>query len=239
MADSVATKTMTSSKMNHNIYATADEVARFFVEEQIDPNEVAKAFVYLRRCLQRGDISAWWKWLDLVSGNGARAIIRSKQTRDYYQSINRICKSHLQRLTPDEIIMALGWSIRLMRYYGTAGALKQPSPFREEYSAKTPAQPAPQASSVPPTSIIPPKVPAVGEIFTGEITTIDTDEEIAAIDVPGFSAKEVLGLMKMGHPNYQVKQRVRVAVTKTDEIKGRIILWVEHQRTESKKKKKK
>ena len=49
---------------------------------------------------------------------GQNALIRSGQTRRYYENLRNACGSHLRGVNdPGELLRILGWVLRLMRYY--------------------------------------------------------------------------------------------------------------------------
>jgi hypothetical protein len=131
---------------------TADALARTLAKREVDPNEVAKCFTHLRDYLeaagndQQGQQQAadqWWTWLETVAGPAARTVVRSNRTRSYYVDLLDACQLHLANLDPAALSHALGWAVRLMRYYrNVQGALAQPTSFTPA-PAPVRRQPAP------------------------------------------------------------------------------------------------
>ncbi|HEX6290120.1 MAG TPA: hypothetical protein VFZ66_13060 [Herpetosiphonaceae bacterium] len=142
---------------------TADALARTLAKRNVDPNEAAKCFAHLRDVLQaagsdehqqQAAVERWWSWLDAVSGPAARTVVRSRQTRGYYEDLLDACQLHLGTLSPPEVLPTLGWAIRLMRYYrNVPHASAQPTSF-----PPPPPQPRPTPD--------PKRPPAPGARFT-------------------------------------------------------------------------
>jgi len=118
---------------------TADQMARTWVKQQTDPNEIAKALRYLR---DHKNGPRFFRYLRTVVDEG-RAVVRSGRTLDYYRQIELVCRHHLSPYRDDPETMAhiLGWAARLMRYYRVAPNLPQPPKV-------TPARRAPSAAPV-------------------------------------------------------------------------------------------
>jgi hypothetical protein len=199
-------------------------LARALAQRDIDPNEVAKSFTHLRALYERaGDdkpaqseaLAQWWRWLATVAGPGARAVVRSGKTQGYYRAIEDVCRLHLRGLEPEPLVQALGWAVRLMRYYRNApGALDRPSPFG---GAPAPA-PLPATRAQPPKpEPAPPKVqelPTVGQVFTGQV--LQVDETAVVVEVPGFDAEHAIGVIKaetLAGRRYREGNTARVEVT--------------------------
>lgn len=135
---------------------TADALARTLARREVDPNEVAKCFTHLRDFLetagrdrqrQQQAADQWWTWLETVAGPAARTVVRSNRTRDYYADLLDACQLHLAKLDPEALAHALGWAVRLMRYYRNVdGALDQPTSFTP---ATVPPPPPPSRPQPP------------------------------------------------------------------------------------------
>jgi hypothetical protein len=198
--------------------STADTLARHLARRDIDPNELAKSFTHLRAfieraggdvALQRAAVEHWWTWLEMLSGPQARTVIRSNQTRDYYETILEVCERHLGTRQPDEILYSLGWAVRLMRYYRSVpGALNKPVLFREAPSAPKPFEPMTRPPAQPSTNI-----PAVGAVFTGKI--LDVSDRGVVVELPNVAPAKALGRIqadRVGGRHYRVGNTARVEV---------------------------
>lgn len=163
----------------------ADAFARILIKKNVDPNEVAKSFTQLRVLLRRAEANSeaqkqaakeWWTWLDAINGSSGVVVLRSKRTQDYYAYIRDAANSYLQGMEPTDLAQALGWGVRMMRYYrNLPDAMRKASPFGAVQAVKPGAQfqksepkpssmpqfspPAPKPASAPqvPKPIQPPK----------------------------------------------------------------------------------
>jgi phosphosulfolactate phosphohydrolase-like enzyme len=101
--------------MRDEDWKTANAIARDLVDAECDPNEVHKAFVYLRT---HKDGQKFLRLVDAMARHG-RFLMRSGRTRDYYRAMHEVFGSQLAPYKKDAVAMAevLGWSIRLMRFY--------------------------------------------------------------------------------------------------------------------------
>jgi hypothetical protein len=226
----------------------ATPLARVLAQRQVDPNEVAKSFAHMRALYERagGDedaqraaVDEWWRWLATVAGPGARAVVRSGRTQDYYRTIQDACRYHLREIKndPAQLVHTLGWAVRLMRYYrNVPGALDRPTllgdvpemgqgtPERKAEPARPPEPPRPKA----------PELPAVGAVFTG--TVLQIDESAVVVEVPGFAAPQVLGVIKaddLAGRKYREGNTARVEVTGVRALKsGRTIVELRPARRE-------
>jgi hypothetical protein len=101
--------------MTDPIFQTAHAMARELVQRDCDPNEVHKAFVYLRTH-KNGD--QFFRLLTSMVQNG-RFLVRSGRTLDYYKTILDVCQRYLTnyRADAEKMTQILGWAVRLMRYY--------------------------------------------------------------------------------------------------------------------------
>lgn len=210
---------------------TADALARTLARREVDPNEVAKCFTHLRDFLeaagndqqrQQQAAEQWWSWLETVAGPAARTIVRSNRTRGYYADLLDACQLHLATLDPPTLIHALGWAVRLMRYYrNVQGGLDQPTPFTR---AATPPSPTRQAGSPAQSRGSSQYMP--GDVFTGNI--LEIDERAVFVEVPGFPIEKALGMIKteaLGGRRYRVDNTARVEVVAVRQNKhGRLII---------------
>jgi len=117
----------------------AQVMARMWVKQHTDPNEVAKALRYLR---DHKSGPRFFHYLRTVVDEG-RAVVRSGRTLDYYRQIEQVCQQHLSpyRDDPETMAKILGWAVRLMRYYRAEPSLVPP---------KAPPTPRPETEKQPP-----------------------------------------------------------------------------------------
>lgn len=169
-------------------------LARALAQRDIDPNEVAKTFTHLRALYERAGtdeaarrraVAQWWRWLETVAGPGARAVVRSGRTQGYYRVIEDACRLHLRGLEPEPLVQALGWAVRLMRYYrNTPGALTRPGLFGAPEPAREPKtpepEPKPSKTPEPPEPPEPPKAPEPGQRFNN-VSVIEAEAGVGII----------------------------------------------------------
>lgn len=198
--------------------ATAELLAADLAGAGVDPNEAQKALAYLR---SKRDPKAFFDYLQAIVTNG-QAVIRSRQTLDYYHNLQRACQHHLRGMAYKEMALTLGWALRLLRYYravpwaaeekaaerrAPGQAPRQAAAAEARTATSAPPQPAPPAASTR-------ELPAVGATFTGKV--IEGDDQFFTIEVPGFKPERVLALLKIepGVPKYRVgKDSAKVEVT--------------------------
>lgn len=104
--------------MDKKHWSIAHDIAFDLVDWDTDPNELGKVIAFVRR--YQNDSEAKNRLLSLVQrlGNTRNALIRSRQTQRYYQNIQDACEKYLYNISDtDDILMILGWSLRLMQYY--------------------------------------------------------------------------------------------------------------------------
>jgi hypothetical protein len=218
----------------------AHEIAAALARQHVDPSEVAGVFRHLRAFLDQAAIddappeqavAYWWRWLETIAGPGLAAVQRSNQTEGYYSDIYAACNRSLRELPPKDLAQTLGWTVRLTRYHRLVG----PSGAR----AALPGSKPPVATAVaaeaprrePPRPVEPPKpkvpeLPAVGAVFTGKV--LQVDDSAVAIEIPGFTAPDVLGVIKaeeLGGRKYREANAARVEVISVRTLKsGRTIV---------------
>ena len=161
---------------HHNI---ASQMAAQFVQQGVDPNEVAKAMTYLTA---HPDGPGFFTYLRTIVSHGD-IVIRSNQTLPHYKTLLRACEEFLTPYQGDPQTMAaiLGWTVRLMRYYqsvpeamprpGQRPGGERPSvPPPPTTSGERPAAPPPR----PPT--LTPRTPlarlSVGDIVEGRVKNV-------------------------------------------------------------------
>lgn len=216
--------------LNVNISDIAELLAADLAGAGVDPNEAQKALAYLR---SKRDPKAFFDYLQAIVTNG-KAVIRSRQTLDYYRDLQSACQRHLRGMAYEELALTLGWALRLLRYYKAVpwaaeekAAERRGKPAeapRRASAADTGAAMGMRQQAAPPGRA----VPAVGATFTGKV--INGDENIFVIEVPGFDPDRVCAVLKIepGVPKYRVgKNSARVEVTGVRQTKtGKTVLDV-------------
>lgn len=104
--------------MNKKQWSIAHDIAFDLVDWGTDPNELGKVVAFMRR--YKGESDAKNRLMSLIQrlANTRNALIRSRQTQQFYRNIQEACETHLHDLSDTgEILTILGWSLRLMRYY--------------------------------------------------------------------------------------------------------------------------
>ena len=105
-------------QMDKKRWSIAHDIASDLVDRDTDLNEFGKVVAFVRR--YRDDNNAKQKLISLVQrmADSDNALIRSRQTQGYYQKIQHACKKHLRNIDKtEELLLILGWSMRLMRYH--------------------------------------------------------------------------------------------------------------------------
>lgn len=196
-----------------NTFPLAEALAADLAGAQVDPNEAQKALAYLRN---KREGRALFDYLQAVVSNGS-AVIRSGRTLGYYRDLLTICQRHLRPLQNDypQLVATFAWSLRLLRYYRAV------SWAAEEKAAETRGQPVaqqrPAAEGVQPISSPPatPHLPAVGEVFGGEVLAVDTQGvRVQVKNLPDTVAIGVIKTEALGGKQYQVRNIARVEVVR-------------------------
>jgi hypothetical protein len=122
-------------KQEESIQVLGGQIAQELVKSHTDPNELAKAFTYLRT---HRDGRQFFTFLNTLVTKGGY-LLRSGRTLDYYREILRVCEKFLKPYQdkPDEMAQILGWAVRLMRYYAIEPTLAPPPKVKP-----TPAAPS-------------------------------------------------------------------------------------------------
>ena len=188
---------------------------------RVDPNEAQKALAYLRT---KKDAKQFFDYLRAINKDG-RAVIRSGQTLDYYRDLLAACERHLHGMQADEMAQALGWAIRLLRYYR---AVPDAADLIREQASSTASQTAAERpKAVEPPKPTAPQLPAVGDTVTWKI--IAADESLVVLEVPGFSNDKTFGALKAENiedgrtTRYKVGNTARVEVIDVRTLKsGRV-----------------
>lgn len=198
----------------------AEAMAADLAGARVDPNEAQKALAYLR---SKRDPKGFFDYLQAVVANG-QVVIRSRQTLDYYRSLQQICLRHLRGMEYEEMAQTLGWALRLLRYYRAVPEAVQrqtaaPEPRRQPQAAAPEPKHEPQKEG--------PTIPAVGEVFAGLV--LERDDELVVIEVPGFTRDKAVAVLKVepDTPRWREgKDRARCEVIGQRERDGLTILRV-------------
>lgn len=111
--------------LTDNQWQLAHQIAQTLVREETDINELSKAVAYLRSQVNKPNAgSRFFEYLRTLVKYGHQ-ISHSKRTQSYYESINQICNQHLktEKDSPEDMLIILGWAVRLMRYYKDAAPI--------------------------------------------------------------------------------------------------------------------
>ena len=143
---------MQTPQMNELQWKIAHNLAIDLVERGTDANELGKVIAFVRR--HQDDTDAKTRLMLLVQrlASSRSAPIRSNLTQAYYENILQVCEDYLYDISePAELLLILGWSMRLMHYY-----LAEPT-FADEYEF----EPAPPNPPMPPDPRPEPESPQV------------------------------------------------------------------------------
>lgn len=148
---------MQTQQMNEKLWKIAHKLAFDLVDLDTDSNELGKVIAFVRR--HQDDTDAKSRLMLLVQrlASSRSAPIRSGRTQKYYENIQQVCEDYLHDISePAELLLILGWSRRLMRYYQAEPTFAveyefEPSPVNPP-APPTPAPPTPKPE--------PPKVKA-------------------------------------------------------------------------------
>lgn len=109
---------MKTEQMNEKQWEIAHDLACELIDNETDRNEFGKVAAFMRR-YQRAD-NAKDMFVSLLQrlANDNNAPIQSNRTPGYYQNIQKSCERYLKDISDsDEMMLILGWCMRLMRYY--------------------------------------------------------------------------------------------------------------------------
>lgn len=100
-------------------WQVAHVIAQQLVREGTDVNELRKTISYLREYVDQENAGkAFFDYLKALVRRGNQ-IGHSKQTIDYYKSLDAVCDEYLkdyQDKAP-QMLLILGWAARLVKYY--------------------------------------------------------------------------------------------------------------------------
>ena len=202
--------------MDKKQWLIAHDIAFDLVDWGTDPNELGKVIAFMRRC--KGESNAKDRLMSLVQrlANTRNALIRSRRTQKFYQNIQEACETHLYDVSDTgEILMILGWSLRLMRYYRV-------EPKRAVEEQRRPQEPRQTSEPRPTQTPQPPKEPEKPKVKVGDKVnaTILKKEGFKVTVQLNTDKSEVLVFEKPYYPGL-IGAKVRLRVTAVD-VKGRI-----------------
>lgn len=131
---------MTTLQMNENLWSIAHNLAYEMHEHNVDVNEVNKVIAFMRQYHKVDDALDKFKSLLQQLAYSDDAPIQSGRTRDYYEDIQECCQKHLGNISnPNELLLILGWSRRLMYYYKVEPkrAAEAQLPPQQQYQIQT------------------------------------------------------------------------------------------------------
>lgn len=213
-----------------NYSQVAEAMASDLAGARVDPNEAQKALAYLRG---KRDPKRFFDYLQAVVSNG-QAVIRSRQTLDYYRALQQICQRHLRGMEYEEMALTLGWALRLLRYYRAVPEAVQRQaaaaalPARRDTVPSEPTPPEERRDTVSPNAKVEPNIPAVGTVFRGKI--MEMDASLAVIEVEGFAEAQAVALLSADVADlkrYKVGNTAWVEVTELKtQRSGRVLVIV-------------
>lgn len=122
-------------------WQTAHVMAQALVKQETDVNELGKAIAYLRASVDKPESGPrFFKYLGTLVRHG-KEIGHSGRTLDYYRSIDEVCNAYLkpEQSDPKRMLLILGWTSRLMRYYKEAGPIGELAGLPAELTRSTEA----------------------------------------------------------------------------------------------------
>lgn len=106
---------MQTQQMNERRWEIVHNIAFDLVDWGTDPNEFGKVVAFVRRHQDDNDVKSLLMSLVQRLANSRNALIRSRKTQGFYQNIQDACRKHLRDISdPAELLLILGWSMRLM-----------------------------------------------------------------------------------------------------------------------------
>lgn len=196
---------MQTQQMNEKLWKIAHKLAFDLVDWGTDPNELGKVIAFVRR--HQDDTDAKSRLMLLVQrlASSRNALIRSRQTQGFYQNIQEAFSEHLRDISnPAEILLILGWSLRLMRYYRAEPELAVEYEF-EPSPVNPPAPPTPKPEPPKPE---PPKV-KVGDRVNATVLKKDGFKVTVRLETDAREEVSFEGPYYPGLVGAQVKVRVQ------------------------------
>ena len=132
--------------MKKEQWTIAHDIAFDLVDRGTDPNELGKVIAFVRQNKAASNIKDRLTSLVQRLSNSQNALIRSRQTQRFYQNIQEAFQEHLHDIEDTtELLLILGWSLRLMRYYRI-----EPKRAAEEQRPQQPQQQPQEPKIIPP-----------------------------------------------------------------------------------------
>lgn len=104
--------------MEEKQWTIAYDIAFDLVDRGTDPNELEKVIAFVRQNRAESDLKERLTSLVQRLSSSRNALIRSRRTQRFYRNIQDTFKEHLNDIEDTtELLLILGWSLRLMRYY--------------------------------------------------------------------------------------------------------------------------
>lgn len=194
---------MQTQQMNETQWKIAHNLAFDLVDWGTDPNELGKVIAFVRR--HQDDTDAKSRLMLLVQrlASSRNALIRSRQTQGFYQNIQEAFSEHLRDISnPAELLLILGWSLRLMRYYRAEPEIAVEYEF-EPSPVNPPAPPTPKPE--------PPKV-KVGDRVNATVLKKDGFKVTVRLET---DAREEVSFERPYYPGL-VGAQVKVRVQRVD-----------------------
>lgn len=108
-----------TASLTEQQWEIAHAIAQYLKSQKTDPNEVKKVLEYLRRFKSDNNAGQrFFQYLETLANNGKK-VGHSTKTVIYYRNLENTCKEYLEpyKDNPEIILMILGWTVRLIRYY--------------------------------------------------------------------------------------------------------------------------
>jgi hypothetical protein len=209
---------MQAQQMNEKQWSIAHDLASDLVDYGTDPNEFGKVAAFMRRYQKADNAKNQLMLLLQRLANSNNAPIRSGKTQEYYQDIQESCQKHLSSISePDELMLILGWCMRLMRYYRVEpkrAAEAQRRPRQTEGQQKRLQQQHQEQKPQPTRTPKPPKQPEkpkfkVGDKVNATILKKDGSKVTVRLQTDGNAELVFERLHYPPHVGEKIKVRVQ------------------------------
>ena len=200
----------TTESITEQQWETVYALAKMLANEKTDINELGKILAYLRAYGNQEKAGIrFFEYLRNLVKNG-RSIGHSQKTLDYYTTIEKACKQHLQNYQDDvpAMLQILGWVTRLMRYYKSGGSVAE---MVERAGTSTESSTPSRQAEI--AKVLQSQNFKIGQILEAKVTNIQSNKV----------TYEILGKIKLTQKEpkiYQqlsVQQKVNVKITEIKE----------------------
>ena len=141
---------MQTLQMNEKRWSIASDLASDLIDHDADLNEFGKVTAFMRRYQKADNAKDQFMLLLQRLANSNNAPIRSKSTPKYYQDIKQSCEKHLKDISDTgELMLILGWCMRLMRYYKVEPKRAAEAQRRPQEPRQTPEPRSAQRQQLP------------------------------------------------------------------------------------------